>query len=78
VVTIVADYADWLADSDVPKLFINAEPGAIITGRIRDAVRRWPNQHEITVTGSHFVQEDSPDEIGTAVAEFVRTLRGAP
>jgi haloalkane dehalogenase len=78
VVTIVADYANWLADSDVPKLFINAEPGAIITGRIYDAVRRWPNQREITVTGSHFVQEDSPDEIGTAVAEFVRTLRGAP
>jgi haloalkane dehalogenase len=78
VVRIVADYANWLAHSDVPKLFINAEPGSIITGRIRDAVRRWPNQHEITVNGSHFVQEDSPDQIGTAVAEFVRTLRGTP
>jgi haloalkane dehalogenase len=76
VVAIVADYANWLADSDVPKLFINAEPGAHLTGRMREAVRRWPNQHEITVGGLHFVPEDSPDEIGTAVADFVRTLRG--
>lgn len=78
MVTIAADYAHWLAHSDVPKLFINAEPGATITGRIRDAVRRWPNQREITVNGSHFVQEDSPHEIGAAAAEFVRTLRGTP
>lgn len=77
IVAITTDYAHWLAHSDVPKLFINAEPGAIITGRIRDAVRQWPNQHEVTVKGSHFIQEDSPDEIGAAVAEFVRTLRGA-
>jgi haloalkane dehalogenase len=68
---------DWLAHSDVPKLFINAEPGAIITGRIRDAVRRWPNQREVRVKGSRFIQEDSPDEIGAAVAEFVRALRAA-
>jgi len=73
VVSVVEDYSRWLADSDVPKLFINAEPGALIRGRIRELVRTWPNLTETTVSGSHFVQEDSPDEIGAAVAEFVRT-----
>jgi haloalkane dehalogenase len=75
VVKIVEDYSAWLATSDVPKLFINAEPGSILTGRQREFCRRWPNQTEITVKGLHFIQEDSPDEIGKAVAEFVR--RGA-
>ncbi|GAS92026.1 haloalkane dehalogenase [Mycolicibacterium brisbanense] len=74
VVAIVEDYSTWLASSDVPKLFVNAEPGAIMRGRIRDFVRTWPNQSEVTVAGSHFIQEDSPDEIGAAIAEFVRTL----
>ena len=63
---------------DVPKLFVNAEPGAILTGRIRDYVRTWANLSEITVPGVHFLQEDSPDEIGSAVAEFVRRLRATP
>jgi len=75
VMKIVADYAAWLAGSDVPKLFINAEPGSILTGRQRDACRAWPNQTEVTVQGLHFVQEDSPDAIGRAVAEFVRRVR---
>jgi len=75
VVSVVNDYSSWLAESDVPKLFINAEPGAIVHGRIRDVIRSWPNVTETTVTGLHFVQEDSPDEIGTAVAQFVRKLR---
>jgi len=75
VVSVVNDYSSWLAESDVPKLFVNAEPGAIVHGRIRDVVRSWPNLTETTVTGLHFVQEDSPDEIGTAVAQFVRKLR---
>ena len=75
VTSVVNDYSSWLAESDVPKLFINAEPGAIVGGRIRDLIRSWPNLTETTVTGLHFVQEDSPDEIGTAVAQFVRTLR---
>jgi haloalkane dehalogenase len=73
VVSVVEDYSRWLAEADVPKLFINAEPGALIRGRIRELVRTWPNLTETTVSGSHFVQEDSPDEIGAAVAEFVRT-----
>ncbi|MEE6168240.1 MULTISPECIES: haloalkane dehalogenase [unclassified Mycolicibacterium] len=74
VVAIVEDYSTWLAASDTPKLFINAEPGAIMRGRIRDFARTWPNQTEVTVAGSHFIQEDSPDEIGSAIAEFVHTL----
>jgi haloalkane dehalogenase len=74
VVSVVERYRDWLAESDVPKLFINAEPGAIVRGHIRELIRTWPNLTETTVTGSHFVQEDSPDEIGAAVADFVRKL----
>jgi haloalkane dehalogenase len=58
----------------VPKLFVNAEPGSILVGRQREACRRWPNQTEVTVKGAHFVQEDSPHEIGAAVAAFVRGL----
>jgi haloalkane dehalogenase len=77
VVATVNEYAKWLSESDVPKLFVNAEPGAIVRGRIREFIRTWPNQTEVTVKGSHFIQEDSPDEIGTAIAEFVRGLRGA-
>jgi haloalkane dehalogenase len=75
VVSVVNDYSSWLAESDVPKLFVNAEPGGIIHGRLRDVIRSWPNLTQTTVTGLHFVQEDSPDEIGTAVAQFVRKLR---
>jgi haloalkane dehalogenase len=72
VVSMVSDYGNWLAESDVPKLFINAEPGAVVHGRIRELIRSWPNLTETTVSGVHFVQEDSPAEIGAAVAEFVR------
>ncbi len=76
VVRIVEDYARWLAGSDVAKLFINAEPGSILTGRQRAFCRTWPNQREVTVKGTHFIQEDSPDEIGAAVADFVREVHG--
>ncbi|MDX2167831.1 MAG: haloalkane dehalogenase [Deltaproteobacteria bacterium] len=74
VAAIVADYAAWLATSALPKLFVNAEPGAILRGALRDFCRRWPNQREVTVKGIHFIQEDSPDEIGRAVAEWHATL----
>lgn len=74
VAKIVADYGAWLSTSPLPKLFINAEPGAILRGKPRDFCRSWPNQTETTVKGVHFIQEDSPDEIGTAVAEWVRTI----
>jgi haloalkane dehalogenase len=75
VIAVVEEYGAWLAESDVPKLFVNADPGAITRGRVRDFVRSWPNQTEITVQGTHFIQEDSPDEIGAAVASFVRAVR---
>jgi haloalkane dehalogenase len=71
VVAIAERYARWLATSDVPKLFVNAEPGVILTGAQREFCRAWPNQREITVRGSHFVQEDAPGEIGRAVAAFI-------
>jgi len=72
VVEIVTTYAEWLSKSDIPKLFINAEPGSILTGRARDFCRNWPNQEEVTVMGKHFIQEDSPDEIGQSIAKFIR------
>jgi haloalkane dehalogenase len=75
VVAVVDDYARWLATSDLPKLFINAEPGSILVGRQRELCRAWPNQTEVTVSGLHFIQEDSPDDIGRAVADFVRRVR---
>lgn len=68
VVALVQDYADWLAKSNIPKLFINADPGAILIGAQREFCRSWPNQQEVTVKGNHFLQEDSPDEIGQALA----------
>ncbi|MEU6201237.1 haloalkane dehalogenase [Streptomyces sp. NPDC047061] len=74
VVAAVREYSAWLGESDVPKLFINAEPGAI-GDRFRGLVRTWPNLTEVTVRGLHFAQEDSPEEIGEAVARFVRKLR---
>jgi haloalkane dehalogenase len=77
VVATVEEYGTWLSQSDVPKLFINGEPGALIRGRARDFVRTWPNQTEVSVAGVHFLQEDSPDEIGAAVASFVRAVRAA-
>ena len=71
VVEVIAAYADWLASAPVPKLFVNAEPGAILTGAQREFCRTWPNQTEVTVRGSHFIQEDSPDEIGAALASWL-------
>ena len=77
VVQAVEDYAAWLAQSDMPKLFVNADPGSILVGRQREVCRAWPNQTEVTVKGLHFLQEDSPDAIGQAVARFVRRLRAS-
>ena len=72
VAQIVREYGEWLAKSPVAKLFVNADPGSILVGAQRDFCRSWPNQQEVTVRGSHFIQEDSPDEIGRALAAFVR------
>lgn len=74
VVQLVSEYGEWLAGSDVPKLFINAEPGAILTGPQREFCRSWPNQEEVSVKGIHFLQEDSPSDIGRAIAEWYVTL----
>jgi haloalkane dehalogenase len=76
VVAVVEHYSRWLAASPIPKLFVNADPGSILVGRQREVCRSWPNQTEVTVKGLHFVQEDSADEIGSALADFVRRIRG--
>jgi haloalkane dehalogenase len=70
VVALVQDYADWFAVNDLPKLFVNADPGAILVGAQREFCRSWRNQTEVTVPGSHFLQEDSPDAIGRAIADW--------
>ena len=74
VVEVVSEYAAWLENSNVPKLFINADPGALLLGEQRNYCRTWPNQTEVTVKGSHFIQEDSPDEIGEALSDFLATI----
>lgn len=76
VAALVQAYGDWLATSAIPKLFVNAEPGSILTGAMRDFCRSWPNQTEVTVRGTHFIQEDSPDEIAAALRAFVQRIRG--
>jgi haloalkane dehalogenase len=77
VTAIVEAYGAWLAQSMIPKLLIIGDPGAIVTGRTRDFCRTWPNQREITVKGRHFLQEDSPHEIGIALAEFVKSMQNS-
>jgi haloalkane dehalogenase len=74
VAAIVERCGKWLAQSDLPKLLVLSEPGAIMRGRTRDFCRSWPNQREVTVKGAHFLQEDSPDQIGAALAGFVKSL----
>ena len=76
VVEVVQNYSEWLSSSDLPKLFINADPGSILIGNQREFCRSWPNQTEVTVKGLHFLQEDSPEEIGKAISSFVSQLRG--
>lgn len=75
MVDLVDSYGRWLAgNKQLPKLFINAQPGSILTGKPREFCRSWPNQTEVTVKGTHFIQEDSPREIGRAVAQWLETL----
>ena len=75
MVELVTEYGRWLEQSvTLPKLFINAEPGSILVGRQREYCRSWPNQKEVTVPGKHFAQEDSPSEIGKAIAEWLKGL----
>lgn len=74
VVELVSESAQWLSTSTLPKLFISGDPGAILTGAQREFCRTWPNQREVTVAGLHFLPEDSPNEIGQAIAEWYRSL----
>jgi haloalkane dehalogenase len=75
MVDLVASYGEWMASNqELPKLFINAAPGSILTGKALKFCRTWPNQKEVTVAGTHFIQEDSPAEIGIAVAEWLQTI----
>lgn len=71
VVAIASDYASWMSQNDIPKLFVNAEPGAILVGPLREFCRSWKNQTEVTVPGSHFIQEDSGPAIGKAIADWM-------
>lgn len=71
VAQIIREYSDWMAVNDIPKLFIEAKPGALIRGELGDYARTWKNQTEFTVSGVHFIQEDSPDEIGRAISAWL-------
>ena len=74
VCKIVESYSQWMVENELPKLFINAEPGAILIGKQREFCRSWKNQKEVTVKGSHFIQEDSPDEIGNAIFDWLKGI----
>ena len=75
VARTVDAYGAWMAQTEIPKLFIAAEPGALLVGRAREFCRSWPNQREVTVAGIHYIQEDSPNEIGAALHDFVASVR---
>jgi haloalkane dehalogenase len=74
ICALVEEYAAWLSRSQLPKLFINAEAGRILVGDLRERVRRWPNQREVTVRGLHYLQEDSPEEIAAALGAWLEEL----
>jgi haloalkane dehalogenase len=76
VTAIVENNGKWLSQSSIPKLLVLGDPGSVITGRAREFCRTWANQREIAVKGVHFLQEDSLDQIGTALAEFLKSARG--
>ena len=74
---MVKDYGDWMAANDIPKLLINGDPGAVLVGNLLEYCRTWRNQEEVTVHGSHFLQEDSPHEIGQAIVRWLVRLPGS-
>ena len=75
MVALVRSYGQWMRNNkQLPKLFVNAEPGSILVGKAREFCRSWPNQTEVTVAGTHFIQEDSPREIGRAVADWIEFI----
>ena len=74
IIKIVNKYSKWLENSNIPKLFINADPGSILVGSQREYCRTWKNQMEVTVPGKHFLQEDSPHAIGDSISEWLKAL----
>ena len=74
VTKILDEYGAWMAENEIPKLFVNADPGSILIGPQRETCRGWKNQTEITVPGLHFIQEDSPNEIGAALVKFINAI----
>jgi haloalkane dehalogenase len=74
VTQIVESYATWLSECPIPKLFIDATPAGFLIGAQREFCRSWPNQHTVTVDGSHFLQEESPEAVGTAIRRFVASV----
>ena len=74
VAAIVESFGRAMSQSALPKLLIVGDPGAIVTGRTLEFCRTWPNQTEVTVKGLHFIQEDSPAEIGQAIAAWYESL----
>jgi haloalkane dehalogenase len=74
VADVVGGYSAWLASSSIPKLFINGDPGWMLVGRQREVCRQWPNQTEVTVPGIHYLQEDAGGMIGTALAQWIKSL----
>lgn len=76
VVAIVEGYGKWMSQSNLPKLFIVGEPGRILAaGRGREFARSWPSQREVSIKGIHYLQEDSPAELGAALGAFVQSVR---
>lgn len=71
---IVDSYSRWLAINPIPKLFIDGDPARFLIGAQREFCRAWRNQQEITVKGAHFLQEDSPNEVGEAIVRFVASV----
>ena len=76
VVEIAKNYAQFMSETQLPKLFINADPGSILIGKQRELARKWPNQKEVTVKGGHFIQEISPDEIGEIYKRISNRIEG--
>jgi len=76
VAAVISGNNVWLSQINLPKLFVNGEPGTLARGRLRETIRRWPNQTEVSVKGRKLLQEDSPDEIGAAIRDFVKHVRG--
>ena len=74
MVELVTEYSKWMMKNEIPKLFVNADPGSILTGQQREYCRKWPNQTEVTVSGVHFIQEDSPLQIGREITKWLRNF----